>query len=59
MNNVATKDLNKLAQEAERAAKVATRNRFLIEMYLSLSEAKAGKLRSYRSAKHLFKKLGI
>ncbi len=57
-----TKELayvQKLARETEKAAKTVVRNRFLIETYLSLQEAKQGKLHSYKSAKDLFKKLGI
>ena len=49
----------KLADQVEKAAKVVVHNRFLIETYLSLIDAKAGKRRIYKSAKDLFKKLEI
>lgn len=48
-----------LVRQTEKAAKVAIRNRFLIETYLSAMEAKAGKTSRYRSARALFRKLGI
>jgi len=57
-----TKELSyvkKLARESEKAVKIVTRNRFLIETYVSLQEVKQGKLRSHKSASDLFKKLGI
>jgi len=57
-----TKELSyvkKLARESEKAVKIVTRNRFLIETYVSLQEVKQGKLRSHKSANDLFKKLGI
>jgi hypothetical protein len=51
--------VKKLAKEADRAAKVVVRNRFLIETYMSLQEAKQGKVRSHKSVDSIFKKLGI
>jgi hypothetical protein len=51
--------VRKLARESEKAAKTVSRNRFLIETYLSLQEAKAGKVTSHKSASALFKRLHI
>ena len=57
-----TKELSyikKLARESEKAVKTVTRNRFLIETYLSMFEARTGKRRSYASVDALFKRLKI
>ena len=51
--------MQRLAREADKAAKRAMQNRFLIETYLSLNEARAGKLSVATSAQALFKRLGI
>lgn len=51
--------VRKLAREAERAAQTVSRNRFLIETYLSMREAKEGRVTSHKSANALFKKLHI
>ncbi len=51
--------VHKLADQAEKAVKIVLRNRFLIETYLSLADAKEGKRRVYKSAKDLFKKLEL
>lgn len=51
--------VSKLADRAEKAAKVVVRSRFLIETYLSLFDAREGRRRAYKSAKDLFKKLDI
>lgn len=59
MSRKAVAEIKKLAKEADKAAKVVERNRFLIETYLSMQEALQGKARSYKSGKDLFKKLGI
>jgi|GEM_PF-3393202 hypothetical protein len=57
LTRVAT--IRKLARTAERAARTAVRNRFLIETYLSAQEAFIGRTNAYRSARSLFTKLGI
>jgi len=57
--NLNTATLTHLLRQTEKAARVAVRNRFLMETYLSAMEAKAGKTTRYRSARTLFKKLGI
>ena len=54
-----TATLTNLLRQAEKAALVAVRNRFLMETYLSAMEARAGKTTRHRSARALFKKLGI
>ena len=51
--------VKKLARESEKAVKIVTRNRFLIETYLSMFEARTGKRRSYASVDALFKRLKI
>lgn len=51
--------IKKLALQAEKAAQIVERNRFLIETYLSFDEALEGKVNSYSSAKKLFNKLAI
>ncbi len=57
--NISANTLAKLVRQSEKAAKIAVRNRFLIETYLSAREALAGKTRVYKSAKELFQRLGI
>lgn len=52
-------EVRKLAREASQAALVVTRNQFLIETYVSLQEYKQGKTQRHKSAKVLFKKVGI
>mgnify|MGYP001574010366 CR=1 FL=1 len=52
-------DIRRLVRGAEAAAKVAVRNRFLIETFLSVREAREGKTRTHASARVLFKKLNI
>lgn len=56
---MSTATIAKLVRQSEKAAKVAVKNRFLIETYLSAREALAGKTRTHKSAKELFQKLGI
>jgi len=51
--------IRRLAREADVAAKKTARNRFLIETYLSIREAKDGNTRTHSSARILFRKLGI
>lgn len=51
--------IRKLAREVGKAASLATRNRFLVETFLSLHDAKNGNVRAYASAKDLFRKLGV
>ena len=51
--------VRKLAREVDVAAKKTARNRFLIETYLSMFEARTGKRRSYASVDALFKRLKI
>ncbi len=51
--------ISKLVRQSEKAAKIAVRNRFLIETYLSVQEAFSGKTRSHKSANALFRTLGI
>lgn len=53
------KRVEKLAREADKAARVVVRNRFLIETYLSLLEAKAGKGRTHKSVDEMFKRLKV
>lgn len=48
-----------LLRQTEKAAKIAVRNRFLIETYLSAVEARTGKTARHRSARALFRKLRI
>lgn len=52
-------EIKKLANQAEKAAKTAERNRFLIETILSADEAHRGKTRTHSSAKQLFKRLVV
>ena len=63
MNTVLQKlniaDIRKLAREADAAAKKTAHNRFLIETYLSIREAKEERTRTHASARALFRKLGI
>ncbi len=59
MSDKDLKKINRLAVEAEKAAKTAVRNRFLIETYLSFLQAKLGKGREHKSVSALFSKLGI
>lgn len=51
--------IRKLSREVDVAAKKTARNRFLIETYLSIREAKEGKTRIHSSAQTLFRKLDI
>ena len=51
--------VKKLAQEAEKAARVVTRNHFLIETYMSLAEARSGKRRAHSSVSALFRTLEV
>lgn len=51
--------VRKLVAEATKAAKVAERNRFLIETLLSVEEYKTGKSRPTSSSREFFKRLGI
>lgn len=53
------KIINKLAEQAEKASKIVAKNRFLIETYLSLMDAKSGRGNSHKSVSGLFRKLGI
>lgn len=57
--NITATTMTNLLRQTERAAKTAVRNRFLIETYFSAMEAKAGKTSRHRSARALFRKLGI
>jgi hypothetical protein len=41
----------KLASQAEKAAQLVERNRFLIENYISLDEARRGKVKEVKSQK--------
>ncbi|PIR83872.1 hypothetical protein COU18_02220 [Candidatus Kaiserbacteria bacterium CG10_big_fil_rev_8_21_14_0_10_51_14] len=52
-------DIRKLARDAAAAAKIAIRNRFLIETFLSVREALEGKTKTHASAAALFKKLNV
>lgn len=52
-------DIRKLAREADVAARKTARNRFVIETYLSIREAKEEKTQPHTSARALFRKLGI
>lgn len=58
MHITATTMIN-LLRQTEKAAKVAVRNRFLIETYFSAMEARAGKTSRHSSAKDLFRKLEV
>ncbi|MBI2409873.1 hypothetical protein HYV30_02415 [Candidatus Kaiserbacteria bacterium] len=51
--------VKKLVRQTEKAAKLVSRNRLLIETYLSMREAKEGKVTSHKSTKALFKRLHI
>lgn len=51
--------IKRLALQAEKAAHIVEHNRFLIETYLSFDQALEGKIKTYTSAKDLFKKLAI
>jgi hypothetical protein len=51
--------IKRLALQVEKSARLVERNRFLIETYLSMDEAVLGKVKSYASAKDLFRKLAI
>ena len=45
--------------QASKAAKIAERYHSRIETYLSFLEAKAGKVKKYKSVADMFKKLSI
>ncbi len=51
--------VKRLANQAEKAARLVERNRFLIANYLSVDEARRGKAKPFNSAKELFRKLSI
>jgi|GEM_PF-3278032 len=51
--------LTKLANQAEKTARLVEYNRFLIETLLSLDEARKGKVKRIKSARELFLGLGI
>lgn len=57
--NITVTMMSNLLRQTEKTAKVAARNRFLIETYFSAMEAGAGKTSRHRSARALFRKLGI
>ena len=59
MTNATLTKVHRLAREAEKAARLVERNRFLIETYISLAEARAGKGRSSASVDALFKRLKV
>lgn len=57
--NITVTMMSNLLRQTEKAAKVAVRNRFLIETYFSAMEVGVGKTSRHRSARALFRKLGI